>query len=131
MLSGSKSALGSPSTADDLEPDNAYSTRLKTDVKILKRIFSNQNVLAIFSGNRPYSRTMREHKDQTEVGSLHRTTLDLLQSSEETKFSIAVATGLTYGWIVAFSANGMRNPSVSKVQRLYEYLTGKPIKLAR
>ena len=74
---------------------------------------------------------MRTRKDETEAGSLHQTTLELLKSSEETTFNVAVATGLTYGWIVAFSANKMRNPSVSKVQTLYEYLTGKPIKLAR
>jgi hypothetical protein len=74
---------------------------------------------------------MRKHKDQTEVGSLHETTLALLLSSEESAFDLAVATGLTHGWIVAFRASQMRNPSVSKVQKLYEHLTGKPIKLAR
>ena len=74
---------------------------------------------------------MRKHKDKTELGSLHLTTLELLKSSEETTFDVAVATGLTYGWLVAFGANSMRNPSASKVQKLYEYLTGKPLKLAK
>ena len=74
---------------------------------------------------------MRLHKDQTEIGSLHLTTLKLLKSSGKTTFDVAVATGLTYGWIFAFAANSMRNPSVSKVQKLYEYLTDKPLKLAR
>ena len=74
---------------------------------------------------------MRKHKDKTELGSLHLTTLELLRSSDETTFDVAVATGLTYGWLVAFGANSMRNPSASKVQLLYEYLTGKPLKLAK
>ena len=74
---------------------------------------------------------MSKRKDATETGSLHQLTLELLHTADETTFAVAVATGLTYSWIVAFSANKMRNPSANKVQRLYEYLTGKPLKLAR
>jgi hypothetical protein len=74
---------------------------------------------------------MRNYTDDTAAGTLHKVTLTLLKSSGETIFDIAEATGLTYGWIVAFAGNRMRNPSVSRVQRLYEYLTGKPLKLAR
>ncbi len=74
---------------------------------------------------------MPKRKDETPTASLHLTTLDLLKSSEETTFDVAVATGLSYSWIVAFASSRMQNPSVSKVQHLYEYLTGKPLKLAR
>ena len=74
---------------------------------------------------------MPKRKDATETCSLHRLTLELLHTADETTFAVAVATGLTYSWIVAFSANKMRNPSANKVQRLYEYLTGKPLKLGR
>jgi hypothetical protein len=70
------------------------------------------------------------HRKDHDVGSLHEVTYDLLRASEETAFTVAEETGLTYSWIVAFAGNRMRNPSVSKVQRLYEYLAGKPL-LAR
>ena len=69
--------------------------------------------------------TMANRKSETEVGSLHLLTLDLLKSSEQTTYDVAKETGLTYSWICAFAADKMRNPSVSKVQRLYEYLTGR------
>jgi hypothetical protein len=74
---------------------------------------------------------MRDYTDDTALGTLHQVTLTLLKSSGEATFDIAEATGLTYGWIAAFAANRMRNPSVSRVQRLYEHLIGKPLKLAR
>ena len=74
---------------------------------------------------------MLKHQDKTPIGSLHNVTLELLKSSDEDTFTIAVATKLTYSWICAFAVNRMRNPSVSKVQILYEYLTGKPLKLTR
>jgi hypothetical protein len=74
---------------------------------------------------------MPKRKEETPTSSLHLTTLDLLKSSEETTFSIAVATGLTYSWVAAFRGDRMPDPSVRRVQTLYEYLTGKPLKLAR
>lgn len=74
---------------------------------------------------------MPKCKDSTETGSLHQLTLELLKSAEETTFDVAVATGLSYSWVVAFASNRMQNPSVNRVQHLYEYLTGKHLKLAR
>lgn len=74
---------------------------------------------------------MPKYKDETPTQSLHRTTLELLKSAGETTFDVASATGLSYSWLCTFAADQMRNPSVNKVQKLYEYLTGKPLKLAR
>jgi hypothetical protein len=74
---------------------------------------------------------MPGRKEETPTSSLHLTTLDLLKSSKETTFLIAVATGLTYSWVAAFRGDRMPDPSVRRVQKLYEYLTGKPLKLAR
>jgi len=64
---------------------------------------------------------------ESEAESLHSLTLALLRESRESTFEVATGTGLTYSWIVAFAAGRMDNPSVNKVQRLYEYLTGKPL----
>ncbi len=74
---------------------------------------------------------MPHFKDETPTESLHLITLELLRSSPEDTAAVAVATGLSYSWIVTFAADRMRNPSVNKVQRLYEYLTGKPLRVAR
>jgi hypothetical protein len=74
---------------------------------------------------------MPKRKEETPTSSLHLTTLDLLKSSEETTFEIAVATGLGYSWLAAFRGNRMPDPSVRRVQKLYEHLIGKPLKLGR
>lgn len=81
--------------------------------------------------NALYCRTMAKYTDKTPTGSLHLLTVELLRSSGESTEAIAVETGLSYSWLVTFAADRMRNPSVSKVQKLYEYLTGKPLRLAR
>jgi hypothetical protein len=74
---------------------------------------------------------MSRSKDETELGSLHCITRKLLIEFDATTFDVAAATGLTYSWLVSFASDRMRNPSVNKVQKLYEYLTGKQLKLAR
>jgi hypothetical protein len=56
-------------------------------------------------------------------GSLHRRTLELLKASPLSTFDVATATGLTYSWVAAFAADLMADPSVNKVQALYEFLT--------
>lgn len=40
---------------------------------------------------------------------------------------IASATGLTYGWIQSFAKGGGKDYGANKVQKLYEYLAGKPL----
>jgi hypothetical protein len=74
---------------------------------------------------------MPKRKDQTPPGTLHEITRELLKADAQTTFDVAVGTELSYSWIVAFACGRMKNPSVSKVQRLYEYLTGKPLALRR
>lgn len=70
---------------------------------------------------------MPRGKDLTPIGSLHSVTRELLCECGETPFDVAVATGLSHSWLVAFRYDRMHSPSVSKVQLLYEYLTGKPL----
>jgi hypothetical protein len=63
--------------------------------------------------------------------SLHEITRQLLQECPQTTYNVAVATRLSYSWLVAFASDRMAHPSVNRVQVLYEYLSGKPLLRAR
>ena len=41
--------------------------------------------------------------------------------------ALSKATGLNYDWLIKFKAEKIKDPSVNKVQTLYEYLSGKPL----
>lgn len=78
-----------------------------------------QNGLRVpFRGNLP-----------TMNSSLRDRTLDLLQnrSVKITLRKIAEDTGLPEGWLSAFHTNSIDEPSVNKVQTLYEYLTNSKL----
>ena len=60
-------------------------------------------------------------------GSLHRRTRDLLKESPKTLPVIYKETNLSFYWLKKFSANEIKDPSVNRVQRLYEYLMGEEL----
>lgn len=54
---------------------------------------------------------------------LMETTQQLLKESDKTLLGIYTETGLPYYWLKKFSAGDFDNPSVNRVQFLYEFLT--------
>ena len=61
------------------------------------------------------------------MDTLYEQTLILLQDSELTLQEVAVGSGLPYDWIVSVKYDRIKNPSVNRVQQLYEFLSGKPL----
>lgn len=57
-------------------------------------------------------------------------TRTLLKSDSRPLTRVAEESGLPYHWVHSFRYREHRDPSVNRVQRLYEYLTGEslPIK---
>lgn len=60
-------------------------------------------------------------------GTLLARTRSLLQSTKESYLAIYDATGLNPNWLSLLSTGRMKDPSVNKVQRLYEYLSKKAL----
>lgn len=61
------------------------------------------------------------------VGSLHQRTRELLKTSEKSLPVIYRESGISFFWLRKFSSGELKNPSVNKVQQLYEFLTGKKL----
>jgi hypothetical protein len=61
-------------------------------------------------------------------GTLLASTLALLSANPEYS-THAAATGLGKNWIYKLAKGRIADPSVNKVQRLYEHLAGLPLKL--
>lgn len=61
------------------------------------------------------------------MGSLQSKTRSLLQSCEKGYPHIYKETGLPQHWLRKFAAGEFRDPSVNRVQTLYEYLTGRSL----
>lgn len=59
--------------------------------------------------------------------SLLKKTKELLGEHEGTYFDIYDGTGIQPTWLSALATGKMKNPSVNKVQRLYEFLRGQPL----
>lgn len=59
--------------------------------------------------------------------SLHRRTLELLKESGIPLPVIYKETDLPYYWLKKFRSQEIKEPSVNRVQRLYEYLTGREL----
>lgn len=64
-------------------------------------------------------------------GSLTETTRTLLieRVRVDTMRDIARASGINEHWLGKFRSGGIANPGSNRVQKLYEYLTGKKLKL--
>ena len=61
--------------------------------------------------------------------SLYHKTLFLLRKDKRSTKEIANSSGLPQFWLRNFRQGMIINPSVNKVQFLYEYLTGKELHL--
>ena len=54
-------------------------------------------------------------------------TRDLLHNDVRTQQEIHKGTGIPFHWIQQFSFGKFKNPSVNRVQSLYEFLSGKSL----
>ena len=62
-------------------------------------------------------------------GELMTKTLELLNKCEKPLHQIYAETHLPFHWLKKFHSEEFENPSVNRVQFLYEYLSGKKITL--
>jgi hypothetical protein len=63
-------------------------------------------------------------------GSLMASTLTLLKDDKRTSLDIHKETGLSFYWLKKFGNGCMENPSVNKVQHLWEFLSSKKLNVA-
>lgn len=56
-------------------------------------------------------------------GTLMLKTKELLIKDSRSLPQLSVDSGLPFYWLQKFSSNGFENPSVNRVQYLYEFLT--------
>jgi hypothetical protein len=61
------------------------------------------------------------------MSTLYEQTLELLIASELTLLDISMQADLPYDWLVSIRYDRVKNPSVNRVQKLYEFLSGKPL----
>lgn len=61
--------------------------------------------------------------------SLYKRTLTLLKNDPRPVTQIAKESGLPYEWLFALKRERFKNPSVNRIQKLYEFLSGKKILL--
>ena len=62
-------------------------------------------------------------------GSLHSKTLTLLRESDQALIDIYDQTKLPYHWLKKFSSGEIQDPSVNRVQCLYEFLAQRKLKV--
>jgi len=62
-----------------------------------------------------------QHKD--EIRSLMKKTLTLLEKDKRTSLELCLETKIPFYWLKKFRDGGFKNPSVNRVQFLYEFLT--------
>ena len=60
-------------------------------------------------------------------GTLLSATRELLTNTDARYLDIYKDTGLTPTWLSLVANNKLRDPSVNKIQTLYEYLSGKKL----
>jgi hypothetical protein len=61
------------------------------------------------------------------MSTLYEQTLELLIASDLTLTEIAINADVPYDWLVSIRYDRVKNPSVNRVQQLYEFLSGKPL----
>ena len=61
--------------------------------------------------------------------SLHAITWELLQKTEQSLLTVHKESGVPFYWLRKFNLGLMKDPSVNKVQALYEYLTNAQLTL--
>lgn len=67
--------------------------------------------------------------EEKSPGSLYARTLELLHSCGKTLPLIYKETDIPFYWLRKFSSGTIPDPSVNRVQRLYEYLSGKKLEV--
>jgi len=60
------------------------------------------------------------------MSSLYEETVRLLNSRTDIA-AIAAATNLQYDWVIKLKRGDIKDPSVNKIQTIYEHLSGKPL----
>lgn len=70
-----------------------------------------------------------ERYNPDEQGTLIKKTQALLKESKEQPHVIFAATGLPFFWIKDMKAGKSKDPSVNRVQYLYEYLLEKQLEV--
>ncbi len=58
---------------------------------------------------------------------LDKTKQLLKQKSSDEIMIMVNELGLTYDWLIKLRSDKIKDPSVNKVQAVYEHLTGKPL----
>lgn len=61
------------------------------------------------------------------MDTLYEQTLKLLLESEISIQELADKSELPYDWLISVRYDRIKNPSVNRIQRLYEFLAGKPL----
>lgn len=62
-------------------------------------------------------------------GSLIKRTAELLNNDSRTMETISRESGISYYWLKSFKLNPRPGSSATMVQKLYEFLTGKSLKV--
>lgn len=65
----------------------------------------------------------------TEQGTLFLATWKKLKDDKRSLVKIYDETGIPFYWLKKFRNGEIKNPSVNRVQALYEHLTGSKLKL--
>lgn len=65
--------------------------------------------------------------DEKTPYSLMTTTIELLKDDERSLINIHKETNIPFYWLRKFAAGEFENPSVNRVQCLYEFLTKKKL----
>ena len=63
-------------------------------------------------------------------GKLMIKTHQLLKADGRSIADISIDTGITFFWLQRFSAGSMKNPSVNRIEYLYEHLSKKSLNVA-
>lgn len=64
------------------------------------------------------------------AGSLLLRTIQLLKERECSLPEVQAGTGLPWYWLRKFGTGEIKDPSVNRVQKLFEFLNGKPLDLS-
>ena len=64
-----------------------------------------------------------------QAGTLMQRTFELLQEANEPLLKMSQNADVSFYWLQKFKAGTVEDPSVNAVQKLYEYLSGKSLKL--
>lgn len=60
---------------------------------------------------------------------LYDRTVQLLIESTQRPEKIASEVGVSQSWLIMIKRHGMKDPSIHKIIRLYEYLSGRKVEV--